>query len=544
MRLNCPKFEIRQKTTPGERTAKVQVPRLTRATLILLFLAILLGAPAARANVAVPDVISNSMVLQRDHPASIWGTADPGETVVVMFASQTQSAKAGPDGKWLIRLGPMTASATPGTMTISGSNTITLNDVLVGEVWIVSGQSNMQFTLAESADGEAAIASANDPAIRLFNVSRKVAFQHEPGPLALWQPASPASVRDFSAAGYYFAVQLRDALHVPIGIINSSYGGTQAEAWTPVEYLLASPDLRPCVERTKLWDEERPRVNAEYEQQMQQWHEAAEEAKAEGRRPPSEPRVPDALRESRIAASLYDRMIAPLIPFAIRGVVWYQGESNEARAQQYELLLPTMIKAWRERWGQDDFPFGIVQLPNYRDPRPEPSGEPWSFLREAQRHTALATTGSGLIVTIDIGEAHDIHPKNKLDVAKRMARWAMVVAYHQRMTVSGPMFRSATRKGSKLVLTFEEVGRGLRVRNGDKLEEFAVAGADHQWHWASAEIKGRNRVVVWSGEVPQPEAVRYAFNSNPRNPNLTNDTGLPAAPFRSDNWSGPTDGKR
>ena len=514
------------------------------ANSMILFLAILLVAPVARASVAVPDVIGNAMVLQRDQAVPIWGTADPGETVVVKFASQTRNTKAGSDGKWQVTLSPMPASATPGTMTISGNNTITLGDVLVGEVWIVSGQSNMQFTLAESADGEAAIAAANDAAIRLFNINRKVAFQHESGPLALWQPVSPSSVGGFSAAGYYFAAQLRDALHIPIGMINSSYGGTQAEAWTPVEYLLASPDLRPCVDRTKIWDEERPRVKAEYEQRMQDWREAAEKAKAEEARPPSEPRVPDALRESRIAASLYDRMIAPLIPYAIRGVVWYQGESNEGRAQQYEVLLPTLIKAWRERWGEGNFPFGIVQLPNYRDVRPEPSDEPWSYLREAQRRTALTTPNSGLIVTIDIGEAHDIHPKDKLDVGKRMARWALVTAYHYKTTASGPVFRNAKLRGSRLVVTFDDVGKGLRIRNGGKLEEFAVAGADHQWHWASAKSEGRNRVAVWSDAVPRPVAVRYAFNSNPRNPNLTDDTGLPAAPFRSDSWPGPTDGKR
>ena len=524
---------------------EAQILGTTNISSMLELLAILLVVvPATRANVAVPDVIGNSMVLQRNQAVPIWGTADPGETVFVKFASQTQKTKAGPDGKWQIALKPMPASATPTTMTISGTNTITLDDILVGEVWIVAGQSNMEFALAQSADGEAAVAAANDPVIRLFNISRRVAFQHESGPLAVWQPVSSAAVRGFSAAGYYFAVQLRDALHVPIGMINSSYGGTQAEAWTPVEYLLASADLRPCVDRTKIWDEERPRVKAEYEQRMQQWREAADKAKAEGASPPSEPRVPDALRESRIAASIYDRMIAPLIPFAIRGVVWYQGESNEARAQQYEVLLPTLIRAWRERWGEGNFPFGIVQLPNYRDPRPEPSDEPWSFLREAQRRAALSTPNSGLIVTIDIGDAHDIHPKDKLDVGKRMARWALVAAYHQKVTMSGPIFRNVKPKGSKLVLTFDDVGKRLRIRNGGKLEEFAVAGADHRWHWAIAKIEGRNRIAVWSDAVPKPEAVRYAFNSNPQNPNLTDDAGLPAAPFRSDNWPGPTDGKR
>ena len=509
-----------------------------------VFYAAALLASEARADVSLPDVISSGMVLQRDHAVRIWGTAEPGETVTVSFTGQTQTAQAGADGKWQVSLKPVPVSSAAGTMTISGKNTITLNDVMVGEVWMASGQSNMEFTLAQSADGEAAVAAANAPDIRLFNVSRQVAFQHQKGPLATWQAASPDSARHFSAAAYYFALELHNALHVPIGVIDSSYGGTEAEAWTPVESLLASPDLRPCVERTKIWDAERPRVKAEYDQRMQEWTEAAQKAKAEGTPPPRRPVLPDALREARMAASLYDRMIAPLIPFPIHGVVWYQGESNEARAQQYELLLPTMIRAWRDRWGQGDFPFGIVQLPNYRDARSEPVDEAWSFLREAQRRTAVTVPHSGLIVTIDIGEAHDIHPKNKLEVGKRMARWALVAAYHQKMTPTGPMFRQAKRRGSKLEVKFDVVGKGLRIRDGDKLDEFAVAGPDHRWRWANAEIKGRDRVIVWSAEVPLPQAVRYAFNSNPRHPDLTNDTGIPASPFRSDDWPGPTDGKR
>jgi sialate O-acetylesterase len=503
-----------------------------------------LFACAARAEVHLPDVISSAMVLQRDQAVKIWGSADPGERVTVSFAGQTQTVQTGADGKWEVSLKPGPASAAPSTMTISGKNTITLSDVLVGEVWVASGQSNMEFTLAQSADGESAVAAANAPDIRLFNVSRQVAFQHQTGPLAIWQAASPKSAGQFSAAAYYFAVELHNALRVPIGVIDSSYGGTEAEAWTPVEYLLASPDLHPCVDRTKIWEAERPRVKAEYEQRMQEWTEAAQKAKAEGTTAPRRPVLPDALRETRIAASLYNRMIAPLIPFSIRGAVWYQGESNEARAQQYELLLPTMIKAWRERWGQGNFAFGIVQLPNYRDVHSEPVDEAWSFLREAQRRTAMAVPNSGLIVTIDIGEAHDIHPKNKLAVGKRMARWALVTAYHQKMTPTGPMFRQAKRRGSKLELKFDVVGKGLRIQDGDKLDEFAVAGPDHRWRWANAQIKGRDHLMVWSADVPLPEAARYAFNSNPRHPNLTNDTAIPASPFRSDNWPGPTDGQR
>jgi sialate O-acetylesterase len=505
---------------------------------ILLTGLALFFAVTARANVSLPDVLSDGMVLQQNQKVPIWGTAEPGETITVKFAGKSKTATATADGKWMVKLDPMHANSAGSVMIISGKNTIELKDILVGEVWLVAGQSNMQRLLGETTNGEAAIAAANHPLIRLFNVSRAVAFKHAKPPLATWQACSPQSVKEFSAAGYYFGVELENDLHVPIGLINSSYGGSQAEAWTPVEYLLASDDLRPTVDRTKLWDEERPRVRAEYDEAIKKWRAEADKAVAAGARPSPSPAVPDALREYRIASSIYDGMIAPLIPFNIRGAIWYQGESNEARAQQYGILLPTMIKAWRERWGETEFPFGIVQLPNYRDPKPEPADEPWSFIREAQRQTAAKMRNVGLIVTIDIGEAHDIHPHNKLDVGRRMARWALVDVYGRPMTKSGPMFREAKLTGSKIVLRFDQAGAGLRLRDGNKLDEFAVAGADHKWHWANAKIVGKDRIEVWSDEVPHPLAARYAFNNNPKHPNLTNETGLPAGPFRTDDWPG------
>jgi len=517
---------------------------VTRTRLFLVGLVVLVPVITVRANIVLPAVIGDAMVLQRDRVVPIWGKADPGEVVTVRFAGQTRKATADKDGKWRVDLNQLPASATPATMIIAGKNTIELTNILVGEVYLVAGQSNMQRLLSETANGDAAIAAADHPLIRLFNVSRQVAFKHKSGPLGIWQPCSPETVKEFSAAGYYFGVELQRELKVPIGLINSSYGGSQAEAWTPVEYLTSSADLRPTVERTRIWDEERPRVKAEYEEKLKEWRATADKAKAEGARPQPSPPVPDALREYRVAASIYDVMIAPLIPFSIRGAFWYQGESNEARAQQYGILLPTMIKAWRERWGEGDFPFGIIQLPNYRDPKPEPADEAWSHVREAQRRTALAGPRTGLIVTIDIGEAHDIHPKNKLDVGKRMSRWALAEVYGRKLTKSGPIFREAKIGGSKIVLTFDATGQGLRIRDGDRLDEFAISGADHKWHWAQARIVGKDRVEVWSDDVPQPQAVRYAFNNNPKHPNLTNETGLPAAPFRTDDWAGPTDGKR
>ncbi len=515
-----------------------------KTKLLIAAALICLSASATRADVTLPDVLSSGMVLQRDRAVPIWGKADLGEIVTVRFGAQTKKATVGSDGTWRVVLDALKANATPATMTVVGKNTIELKDILVGEVWLVSGQSNMQWRLFESTGGEEAVAAASHPAIRLFNVSREVGFKRKAPPLAVWQPTTPESARDFSAAGYYFGVELLKELKVPIGLINSSYGGSQAEAWTPEEHLLASADLRPTVERTKIWEAERPRVRAEYDEQIKQWREAAEKAKASGARPQPSPGVPDALRDYRVAASIYKGMIEPLIPFALRGVFWYQGESNEARAEQYRLLLPTMIRAWRERWGQGDFPFGIIQLPNYRAVKTEPTDEAWSHIREAQRRTALSTPKTGLIVTIDIGEANDIHPKNKLDVGKRMARWALADVYGRKLTRGGPMLRDAKVAGSKIILTFDDVGAGLKIRDGDRLEEFAIAGADRKWHWAEAKIVGKNRVEVWSSAMPQPVAVRYAFNNNPKRPNLTNETGLPATPFRTDDWPGPTDGKR
>ena len=511
--------------------------------LIITVLALSL-ATVARANVTPPDVISSGMVLQRDQAVPIWGAADPGEAVTVRFNGQQKTTTADANGRWVIRLQRLKATATPSVLIIEGKNKIELQDILVGEVWLVAGQSNMQRLLSETANGAEAIAAANHPTIRLFNVSRQVAFKHAPPPLGVWRVCNPESVKEFSAAGYYFGVELQKELNVPIGLINSSYGGSQAEAWTPVEYLLASADLKPTVDRTKIWDEERPRVKKQYDEAIEKWREDSYIARAKDAIPRPSPSVPDALREYRVASSIYNGMIEPLIPFAIRGAMWYQGESNEARAQQYGILLPVMIKSWRERWGEGEFPFGIVQLPNYRDSKDDPADEAWSHLREAQRLTSASVPRTGLIVTIDLGEARDIHPRNKLDIGKRMARWALVDVYKRKLVKSGPVFLNALKKDSRIVVTFSEVGSGLKLLTGNKPEEFAIAGADRKWYWAEAKLVGRNRVEVWSPQVAQPVAVRYAFNNNPRNPNLTNDTGIPAGPFRTDNWPGPTDGKR
>src|SRR6185369_16593968 len=509
-----------------------------------LIMILLVVAPGvARADVRLPDVIASSMVLQHKQTVPIWGWADPGETVTVSFAGQKKTTVADASGKWRVDLGKLSANATSQSMTIAGKNTIELKDILVGEVWLVAGQSNMQRLLRETANGDAVQAAANHPDIRLFNVRREVGFKKTGKPIAEWAACTPQSVAEFSAAGYYFAVELQKELKVPIGMINSSWGGSQAEAWTPVAYLNASPDLKPTVDRTELWNRTREKVRVDYAAAIETWRKKSDEQKAAGARPSPSPGVPDALRDYRIASSIYDGMIAPLMPFAIRGAAWYQGESNEPRAEQYNILLPVMIRSWRERWGQGNFPFAIIQLPNYRAVKPDPDFSGWSFIREAERRTSLNTVNTGLIVTIDIGEANDIHPKNKLDVGKRMALWALKDVYGRKL-VDAPVLKTSAAQGSKIVLTFDHVGSGLKIRDGDKLDELAIAGDDKKWYWADARIVSKNKIEVSSASVPAPKAVRYAFNTNPKHPNLTNDSGLPASPFRTDDWPDPTAGKR
>lgn len=509
----------------------------------LAFVFSILSLTLVRADVRLPDVIGDSMILQQKQIVPIWGWADAGESVTVKFGKEMKTVVADANGKWRVDLQNLKASYTAQMLTIEGKNKIELKNVLVGEVWLVAGQSNMQRLLRETANGVEVQSKANSPNIRLFNVSRDVAFKKKQEKLGEWQPTTPESVKEFSAAGYYFGLEMEKALKVPIGLINSSYGGSQAEAWTPVAYLNANPELKPTVDRTEIWARERPQVKIEYDAAIAKWREDSEKQKSVGAKPSPSPGVPDALRDYRVASSIYDGMIEPLMPFAVKGAIWYQGESNEARAEQYNILLPVMIRAWRERWGAGNFPFGIVQLPNYRKPQDQPVDGAWSFVREAQRRTAVKTLNTGLIVTIDIGEASDIHPKNKLDVGKRMAIWALKDVYSAKLSDS-PEFQRAEIKADKIVLTFKDVGTGLKIRDGDKLDEFAIAGADKKFVWADAKIVGKNKVEVSSAAVKNPLAVRYAFNNNPRHPNLTNDSNLPAAPFRTDDWVDPTAGLR
>jgi sialate O-acetylesterase len=472
---------------------------------LALLSALLLTASAARAQVQLPAVIADNMVLQRGMRVPVWGKAAPGERIEVEVAGKSASVRCGADGRWMVRVGPLQAGG-PWDMTISApSGTTKVRSVLVGDVWVASGQSNMEWPMALVRNAAEELAQAQYPSIRLFNVEKAVAERPAGDCRARWTPCSPETVPGFSAVAYMFGRELHRMLKVPIGLIETNWGGTPAESWTSLPWLQADPDLSPMLSRI-------PATGAD--------------GKAE--------KAWDAWTPT----GLYNGMIAPLLPFGIRGAIWYQGESNAGRAYQYRKLFPTMIRCWRKAWGQGDFPFLFVQLANFTPRFATPRESDWAELREAQTMT-LSLPKTGMAVAIDIGEANDIHPRNKQDVGKRLAAAAGAVAYGNRTEeYSGPMYRALTVRGGRAIIDFSHVGGGLAAGGDRPLSGFAVAGDDRRFVWADAAIDG-GRVVVFSSQVPHPVAVRYGWDHNP-DCNLYNKAGFPASPFRTDDWPGIT----
>lgn len=530
--------------------------RLRRLVALLSVVCLAWAVQAASANVRLPAIIGNNMVLQQGMNAAIWGWADPGEKVTVTIAGQTKTTTANGEGKWIVYLDPLDYGG-PFQLVVSGRNTITLTNVLVGEVWLASGQSNMAMSVRGVRNAEQEIQQANYPRIRLFQVKLAVSLKPKDDVQGAWVECSPETVPGFSAVAYFFGRELHKQLGVPIGLINSSWGGTPAEAWTPLDKMRAHPDLKPIVDRLEKQIQEHPDLVDRFEEYYQQWQQnfrkwwrersrwarAVEQAKAEGKQPPPPPKPPSPVGSKNSPSVLYNAMIHPLIPFAIRGVIWYQGESNAGRAYQYRVLLPTMIQSWREAWGQGDFPFLIVQLANFMAQQKDPNeNSAWAELREAQLLTVKSVPNTGLAVIIDIGEANDIHPKNKQDVGRRLALWALGTTYGRNIIYSGPIYDSMSIEDGKIRLRFKHVGGGLVAEGGGELKGFAIAGEDRKFVWAKARIEG-DTVVVWSEEVPKPVAVRYGWANNPVC-NLYNAEGLPASPFRTDDWPGVTVDRR
>ena len=479
----------------------------------------------AHATVRLPKLVGAHMVLQRGVPLPLWGWAAPGEAVSIVFRGKTYQAKPGAEGRWQAILPAQTAGG-PFTMLVQGQNTLELTDVLVGDVWLAAGQSNMQFKVKDNnphgyqpvQDADQEIAAANYPDIRMFTVAQTPAYRPATEVMGSgWQVSSPATVADFSAVAYFFGREIHQQFHVPIGLLVSSWGGTPAEAWMSAAGLQPFPEFQPQIDEFR-----------------QQTTRLADDFRAV-------PKPVAAAKAPNAPTDLYNGMIAPLLPFALKGIIWYQGETNVGRAAQYRTLFPGLITDWRAQWGQS-LPFLFVQLANYKAPRPEPTESDWAELREAQAG-ALRLPATGMATAIDIGEAADIHPHNKQAVGHRLALVARHVAYGEKKVVfSGPVYTGMAAVGSEIRLKFTHYGSRLTIKNADTLRGFAVAGADHKFYWATARLEG-NEVWVSSKAVPQPAAVRYNWADNPDG-NLYNQEGLPAVPFRTDAWLGGADTRK
>jgi len=659
--------------------------RNVRAVSALILLLVSVGA----ADIRLPAVVGDNMVLQSGGKVAIWGWADPGEQVTIRMSWQSAQPRvvAGQDGKWTLKVKAPKAGG-PYEMALTGKNTITLKNILCGEVWVCSGQSNMEWPTAAAASGEQEVAAADFAKIRLFTVQKKIADTPQADCVGQWTECSPQTVGGFSAVGYFFGRYLHKELNVPVGLINTSWGGTVAEAWTSEGTLAKYPEFKARIDQIA---EARANPDAsmkKYQDALAQWHKQIESAGSQGAgyttsdlddsawqemelpvlweqaalgnfdglvwfrktidvpdswvgkeltlelgpiddmdttwvngikvgahmqsnqwqlvrqykvgadviragrnvivvrvldtgggggiygqpaqmriKPadagddaalslagkwrykvamdlasmPPQPQPPAWANNPNAPTVLYNGMIAPLVPFGIRGAIWYQGESNADRAYQYRKLFPDMIKDWRQSWGVKSFPFLFVQLANFMATKPEPGDSAWAELREAQSMT-LSLKDTGMATIIDIGAADDIHPKNKQDVGKRLALWALAKTYDKKNVVySGPLYKSMKARDGKIVLRFDCIGDGL-VAKGGPLKGFAIAGPDRKFVWADAKIEGKT-VVVSSDKVPEPVAVRYAWADNPVC-NLYNTADLPASPFRTDDWPGVTAGRK
>ena len=495
--------------------------------------AVVLAQSVAWAEVKPNALFSDGAVLQQGGKAPVWGAAKDGEKVTVKFCGQEVSAVA-KDGKWMVDLAPLQAGG-PFTMTIAGENTIELKNILVGEVWLCSGQSNMAMTLSGCDNAPEAAANATDPQLHLFSVALNASDTPVSEIKGQWQEAGPTTVPGFTAVGYFFGRDLRKALKMPVGIINSSVGGTPAEAWTGMETLKSDPVLKVSLDAYAQAVAKYPEAKKRYEAALAAFNEEAAKEKAEGKTIDGRkrPRIPYGPESFQRPCCLYDGMIVPLEPYALRGAIWYQGEGNSGRAWQYRKLLPAMIENWRKDWDNKDLAFLIVQLAPYMKIVTEPAESGWAELRESQLLTALNTPKCGLAVITDAGDPDNIHPKKKEPVGARLALAARAIAYGEKIEYWGPLYDSMKVEGNKAVLSFKSVAGGL-VAQGGELTGFTLCGADKKFVNAKAEIQG-DTVVVSSPEVQQPVAVRYGWANCPV-VNLFSKDGLPASPFRTDEW--------
>lgn len=566
--------------------APLSLPKVSRALQFLFAFAIL---SSARANVTMPSIFGDHMVLQKEMKIPVWGWANPGEDVTVTFAGQRAATTADDQGNWRVDLDKTPANASPQTLTVTGRNTIAFHDVLIGDVWLAAGQSNMEMGLSEVHNAAQVLPTVNDPMLRFFNVETSdTAIEPRKNVPGTWRIATLDNANRFSGAAYFFIHEIRKDRNIPIGLLRTGHGGTGAQTWLSVEAIknnvTADPEFQSWLDThaqllkdyparlavytplrlqfQKDHDQWRKNVfeSPEFTAQRAAWEVAAQKAREEDKNlpprpvpPVPEPKEPDRPEGDRNKlANVYNAKLFPMIPYAIKGAIWYQGESNSNNAKQYRVLFPLMIKDWREKWGEGDFPFIYVQLPNLGTLPTDPDQklEKWvgDFVgvREAQAMT-LALPNTGMAVAIDLGDPRNVHPKDKMDVGYRLSLVARKVAYGEDIVYTGPTFESMKVEGNKVRITFDNVGTGLVIGTAPwtpsgkipplatELRCFTIAGADKKWAWAKATIEGNDQVVVSSDTVPNPVAVRYDWFNSP-NGNLYNREKLPAAPFRTDNW--------
>jgi sialate O-acetylesterase len=517
----------------------------SRVFCVLGFLVGLIGAEA-RADVGLGPLFGDHMVLQRDVAANIWGTAAPGESVTITVDKQSVNAVTGTDGQWMTKL-PVEKAGGPFEVVISGSNTLRVEDVYFGDVWLCSGQSNMEFNnqgILKPDVFKAESAAANDPQLRFFVVQKNV--QHAPVRSlgGQWQPSTPESMAAFSATGYFMGRELRRKLGVPIGLIGSYWGGTAVEAFTSIEALEKDPAYKRIKQTWEFKAKAYPLAMKVYDGQvLPQWKQKADAALASGTTAPPKPWVPGGgPGDNNRPGVLFNGMIEPLIPYSLKGIAWYQGESNAdtiAGALEYRTLFPTMIRDWRARWGSE-VPFVWVQLANFRAEQTHPveTTNAWPYLREAQTMT-LSLPATGMSSALGNDNPATIHPKDKITVGKRLADVALAVAYGWKIPHTGPLYTKMTVKGDAARLSFANADGGLAV-SGEKLKGFAIAGADGKFMWGDARIE-KDAVIVSSAQVPEPVSVRYSWADDPIG-NLVNGAGLPASPFRTDVNTPPVSG--
>lgn len=484
----------------------------------------------------LPGIFSDHMVLQQEQPLPVWGRAEPGAVIIVNFGKQSVESVADAEGKWTATLAPEKASATPATLQVrSGDKELAFKEVLVGEVWLCSGQSNMEWGTKASLNGDLIVLESSNALLRVYQVDRHASTEPRFSATATWTPATPQSIAWFSAVGFYFGRILQPALGVPVGLISASWGGTPAIAWTRPSVFEKHALLMEHAAEWEAGMKTYPERLAEFEPRMAEWKKAkglAPDAKVNQDRYPDAPKPPPFdPASSRRPGVLANGMLSAVAPFAIRGVIWYQGEGDAAWVpEKYDERLAVMVGDWRAWWNNPTLAFGVVQLANFNQPVEGPSDSNWAKLRESQRRFVQNDPQAGLAVAIDVGEANDIHPLDKETLGQRLARWALADVYKKIALRGGPEPVEAMFDAS-VKIQFKSVGGGLWIFNGGPLEGFTLAGEDGVFHAAKAEIKGKDTVEVSTPSVPAPQTVRYAWASNPRGANLSNKQRLPAGPF-------------